>query len=660
MPQPQPQSTTVAKTLPGRLRRVFPLRTWGGFMAAFVALVVIAVISLRSAQQLMASRKQVIHTLEVLSQTELLLSLLKDAETGQRGYLLVQDPRYLEPYLSATRELEPALHHLRQLTSDNPIQQERINRLEAFIQGKLSELSRTLKLAQEGDLTMALELVRTDEGKRLMDASRKLLEEVQHEERRLLTLRTEHLNRRAAENMALVLGGISLLGGLTLLAAFITSRDFFALNQAARERERYEERLVALHEIDKAILRAASPEEVVRSALAALRRGVGCERADLLLFEPEHEEARALICDEASPELREEHFPLLAPLRGEDPGESGPRDLSGLPEPLRQAHPYMGLLERGLRYEVRLPLRTLDRQIGSLGLNTARPEALDARSVQVAREVAAQVSIALEQTRLRERLQGEAGRLEQQVRARTVELNEANAELEAFSYSVSHDLRAPLRAIDGFAQAVEDDPGNVLTPRSQRFFGKVKAASARMAELIDGLLNLSRLSRAEVIRERVDLSRLAVESIAELQAQEPQRRVDVSIQEGLWAEGDRRLLRVLLDNLLGNAWKFSGQQPDARIELACTPQPDESVFSVRDNGAGFDMAYAQKLFSPFQRMHSDREFPGTGIGLATVHRIVRRHGGRIWAESRVGEGATIFFTLGGPDGHETRRHPAGG
>jgi signal transduction histidine kinase/CHASE3 domain sensor protein len=628
---------------------VFPLRTWGGFAAALVALVAIAVISLASARQLAESRRQLIHTLDVLAQAERVLSLLKDAETGQRGYLLVQDPRYLEPYQAATQQIGPALQHLRQLTGNNPEQQERLDRLDAFIQGKLAELERTLTLASNGHLATALELVRTDEGKRLMDAARALIEEVQLEERQLLVHRTEHLKRKAAQNITIVLGGIGLLGALTLLAAFMASRDFLALSRAARERQKYEERLVALHAIDKAILRAASPEEVVRSALSALRRGVGCERADLLLFEPGQEEARALICDEAGDGLMEERLRLSKVLRGEESDEGNVQDVASLPEPLRSAHPYLWLLERGLRYEVRVPLRALDRQIGSLGLASRRAETLDARSLQVAREVAAQVSIALEQARLRERLQGEAERLEQQVRARTAELNEANAELEAFSYSVSHDLRAPLRAIDGFSLAVEDDPGNTLTARSQRFFQKVKTASGRMAELIDDLLNLSRLSRAELMREQVNLTQLATEVLAELQAREPGRQVEVSIQEGLWAVADRRLLRVALENLLGNAWKFTGQQPHPRIEVTCSQQQQESIFSVRDNGAGFDMAYAQKLFSPFQRMHSEQEFPGTGIGLATVQRIVRRHGGRIWAESRVGEGTTLFFTLGGPD-----------
>jgi signal transduction histidine kinase/CHASE3 domain sensor protein len=621
-----------------------------GFITAFVALVAIAVISLGSSRQLRASRSQVIHTLEVLVRAEQLLSLLKDAETGQRGYLLVQDPRYLQPYLTASEEIGPALQHLRQLTQDNPGQQERLNRLDAIIQGKLAELERTLSLARSGNLSTALELVRTDEGRRLMDSARRLLGEVQEEERRLLALRTEELNRMAAQNASSVLGGIGLLGALTLLAAAMTSRDFLALSRAAQERQRYEERLVALHAIDKAILRAASPEEVARSALSALRRGVGCERTDLLLFEPGHQEARALICDETSEALVEEHLPLTKWLRAEEPGGDDVHELASLPEPVRGAPPYARLLEKALRYEVRLPLRSLERQIGTLGLISRQRETLDARAVQVAREVADQISIALEHARLRERLQGEAERLEQQVRARTAELKEANAELEAFSYSVSHDLRAPLRAIDGFSQAVEDDPGNVLTPRSQRFFQKVKAASGRMAELIDDLLDLSRLSRAEMIRERVDLTQLAAQAIAELQAREPGRHVEVSIQEGLWAVGDRRLLRVALDNLLGNAWKFTGKQPHPRIEVAYSQQPgQEPVFSVRDNGAGFDMAYAEKLFSPFQRMHSDQEFPGTGIGLATVHRIMRRHGGRIWAESRVGEGTTLFFTLGGPD-----------
>ncbi|SEK46750.1 GAF domain-containing protein [Stigmatella aurantiaca] len=610
----------------------------------------IAFLCLHSTQRLSTSHGEVRHTLDVLASSEHLLSLLKDAETGQRGYLLVRDPLYLEPYQAATQAIGPALQRLRQLTSDNPRQQERLDRIEALTRQKLAELEGTLSLMRDGAPATAMELVHTGQGKRFMDSLRQLLHEVENEERQLLADRTERLEQVTQRNTAVVLGGIGLLGVLTLLAAGMTSRDFQALARAARERLKYEERLVALHAIDKAILRAASPLELIQPALSALRRMVGCERADLVLFEPGQAEARVLLCHEASDVLKEERISLSSPLATRALAGNGIQEVMRLSGAAGSTPSQPQLPEQESRYEVRLPLSPQHQRMGSLGLLSRHAHTFDERAVQVAREVADQVTIALEQARLRERLRGAAERLEQQVRERTAELNEANAELEAFSYSVSHDLRAPLRSIDGFSQAIEDDGGNVLSDRSKRFFQKVKAASGRMAELIDDLLNLSRLSRAEMIRVRVNLSPLAEGVIADLRAREPERQVEVSIQPELWAVGDLRLLRVALENLLGNAWKFSSKQPNSRIEVACSAQEGESVFVVRDNGAGFDMAYTQKLFSPFQRMHSEREFPGTGIGLATVHRIVRRHGGRIWAEGAVGKGATIFFTLGGAHG----------
>ncbi len=621
-----------------------------GFVAAFIALAAIAVLSYRSTQQLSASYGMVTHTLDVIVAAESLLSLLKDAETGQRGYLLVRDPSYLEPYEAATRQLGPELEHLRRLTSDNPRQRERLGRAEVLIRERLEVLARTIALDRGGNREEALAIVQTGQGKRIMDSLRALMAEFQEEERRLLKERSERLHQVTARTLVVVLGGIGLLGALTLLAAGMAARDFRALTRAGRERRKYEQRLEALHAIDRAILRAASPVEVSRAALASLRQVVGCEQAALLLFESGQEQARALISEDGLDTLAEQPLALPSPPCMPAPETSAVvvQDLGAQPAPLHGLPTLPRFLESGLRFQLILPLGSGTQPMGCLILASRRQETLDG-AVQVACEVAAQVSIALEQARLRDRLRGEAERFEQQERERTAELRESNAELEAFSYSVSHDLRGPLRAIDGFSQAIEDDPDNVLTARSQRFFGKVKAASGRMAGLIDDLLNLSRLSRAEFVREQVDLTALASQVIAELRSREPQRQVEVSIQEGLEGVGDPRLLRIVLDNLLGNAWKFTSQQPQPRIEVSAFQQQGETVFSIRDNGAGFDMAYAQKLFSPFQRMHSEKEFPGTGIGLATVHRILRRHGGRIWAESVVGSGTTFYFTLGGLD-----------
>ncbi len=236
--------------------------------------------------------------------------------------------------------------------------------------------------------------------------------------------------------------------------------------------------------------------------------------------------------------------------------------------------------------------------------------------------------------------------LEQQVAERTAQLNAANRELEAFSYSVSHDLRAPLRSIDGFSQAVLEDCADRLDDQGRDYLKRVRAATQHMGQLIDDLIKLARVARAEIRREAVDLGALAGEVLAELQKREPDRRVECRIEPGLTAEGDARLLRVALDNLLGNAWKFTGRQPRPRIEFgAHLRETGGPVFFVRDNGAGFDMTYAGKLFGAFQRLHSLSEFPGTGVGLATVQRIVHRHGGRVWAEAAVGKGATFYFTL---------------
>jgi PAS domain S-box-containing protein len=235
--------------------------------------------------------------------------------------------------------------------------------------------------------------------------------------------------------------------------------------------------------------------------------------------------------------------------------------------------------------------------------------------------------------------------LEERVRQRTGELEAANRELEAFAYSVSHDLRAPLRAIDGFSLALLEDSGGKLGSEGQDSLNRVRAATQRMGRLIDDLLRLSRATRGVLERVPVDLSALGREIEAELRALEPGRSVACVIDEGLNAYGDPLLLRQVLQNLLGNAWKFTGRRTGARVELGRTQACGKRAFYVRDNGAGFDMKYADKLFGVFQRLHATTEFPGNGVGLALVQRVVHRHGGKVWAEGQPGGGATFYFTL---------------
>jgi PAS domain S-box-containing protein len=237
--------------------------------------------------------------------------------------------------------------------------------------------------------------------------------------------------------------------------------------------------------------------------------------------------------------------------------------------------------------------------------------------------------------------------LNESLARRNAELEALNRELEAFSYSVSHDLRAPLRSIDGFSQALIEDYGDRLDAPAREFLQRVRAAAQRMAVLIDDLLKLARVTRTGLKLEEVDLSALAREVAAELREHDPDRPVELAIAPDLRATADPRLVRLVLENLLGNAWKFTRGRAPARIEFSAVTRDDSTAYCVRDNGAGFDMGYAGKLFGAFQRLHNASDYPGTGIGLATVQRIVHKHGGEVWAEGAVGQGASFCFTLRG-------------
>jgi light-regulated signal transduction histidine kinase (bacteriophytochrome) len=252
------------------------------------------------------------------------------------------------------------------------------------------------------------------------------------------------------------------------------------------------------------------------------------------------------------------------------------------------------------------------------------------------------VRVFLEQARLR-RAHDE---LEIRVHQRTAELQAANRELEAFSYSVSHDLRAPLRSIDGFSKVLLEDYAGTLDEEGMSNLNRVRAAAQRMGQLIEDMLKLSRVTRGEFRTASVDLSALAREIVAGLAEHEPERRVRISITPEVIVSGDANLLRIALENLLRNAWKFTSKSEDASIEFGVTEIFGERVYFVRDNGAGFDMAYEKKLFNAFQRLHDPTDFPGTGVGLAIVQRVILRHGGRIWAKAATEAGATFFFTLG--------------
>jgi len=286
----------------------------------------------------------------------------------------------------------------------------------------------------------------------------------------------------------------------------------------------------------------------------------------------------------------------------------------------------------------------------------AAPRQWQAIEIEFVTHIAEHLGVALQHAELladlpaeiaeRQQAEQRAQTLNQGLRQAVLELKAVNHELESFSYSVSHDLRAPLRSIDGFSQALLEDYGSQLDPTGQDFLSRIRAATQRMGNLIDDLLTLSRVTRSDIKMKSIDLSQLARRIATDLQKSQPARQVEVEIAAGLSVYGDAHLLQVVLENLLSNAWKFTSKHPQSKIEVG-TMQQEGGIptYFVRDNGAGFDMAYVDKLFSPFQRLHGMQDFPGNGIGLATVQRIVHRHGGRVWAEGEVERGATFYFTL---------------
>ena len=280
------------------------------------------------------------------------------------------------------------------------------------------------------------------------------------------------------------------------------------------------------------------------------------------------------------------------------------------------------------------PLTIGVKTIGTLSFGTRSRAHFREDELEMMKTIAGQVSIAMERKLYEEDLKRYA-----------TELESTNKELEAFSYSVSHDLRAPLRTIEGFSQAVMEEYSSKLDENGKDYLARVRHASVLMNSLIDAMLKLSRISQAEMQVEKVNLSEMVREVLEEVSSSQPERKAQYKIASGVVAQGDRALLQILVRNLVENAWKFTARSPEAIIEFGVKEKDGQKAYYIRDNGAGFEMKYAGKLFQAFQRLHSSQEYPGTGIGLATVQRIINRHGGRVWAEGEQGKGATFYFTL---------------
>lgn len=560
---------------------------------ALVLLCWVGLLSYRSMLHVDEDQRWIAHTYTVLGKLDALLADLISAESNQRNYVFTGKQSYLSAYKSDLDRLRDNLNEVGRLTSDNPRQQQALLQLRPLISTKLSEFQESLTIrGPEGAKSDFV--VRGGMEKQSLPDITSRITQMKEEESRLLIQRSQDAQKSSFRMKGVIVFGNILVSLLLGAAAFAIFQEMSRRSNLERELHRSEERFrLMVSSVKEYAILMLDPNGCVVSWNAGAERIKGY----------------------GSQEIIGQHFSCFYP--AED-------------------------IERG-KPEQELKVAAAQGQVEDEGWRVRKDGSRFWANVVI--------------TALRDpagRLQGfskvtrdltERRHAEEETKRQNAQLEAANKELDAFGYSVAHDLRAPLRAIDGFSLAILQDFQDQIPAEGAKYLQRIRAGAQRMAQLIEDLLKLARISRYEIVRNDVDLSGLAREVSSQLQTSHPDRQVKVSIAPGVVVTGDRNLLRIVLENLVGNAWKFTSGQPRAEIELGVKNSDAERVLFIRDNGPGFDMEHAGKLFGVFQRLHRDSEFPGTGVGLATVQRIVHRHGGRIWADAAVGKGATFYFVL---------------
>jgi len=523
---------------------------------------------------------------------------MKDSETGQRGYLITGDDRYLEPYNAAVATIETSVQRVKHLTEDNPRQQARIPLLEEQVSAELKELDRTIALRKK-DPEAARQLVLTGEGKKVMDAIRVQVQSMEQEERDLLVARERKSRQSYLVSVLATLFTLVLGLGMVGTIIYVLQRHLSERQKAAISLARL---AVIVESSDDAIL-SKGLDGIIQTWNAGAERLLGYRPEEVigqpitLLLPPERIQEERQILDRLLSGQRVEHLETVRVTK-----DGRPIDVSVTVSPLKDE----------------------DGQI--IGASKIIHDITDRK-------------------RAEEELRRLKDELEHRVEQRTAELAASNGELEAFSYTVSHDLRAPLRHITSFVALLDEEAQASLNEQCRHYMQNISEAAQRMGHLIDDLLTFSRIGRAAMTVRPVGLRRLVDEARTELASETDGRAIDWQIGSLPEVSGDPALLRSVMVNLLSNAIKYTRRCDAAKIEVGCREEAGEVICFVRDNGAGFDMKFADKLFGVFQRLQRVEDFDGTGIGLASVRRAVHRHGGRTWAEGELARGATFYFSL---------------